>query len=253
MKTVKLLLLSLFATFSLKAAEVTVAAAADLQFAMTEIAADYEKSHKDTSVKLIFGSSGKFYNQIVNGAPFDLYFSADMGYVQKLYDAKQVSTAPKPYAVGRIGLWTKHGSGVDVAQGIKVLTDAKVKKIAIANWHHAPYGIAAKESLEHFGIFAAVEPKFVMGENISQTTHFATSGAAEVAITALSLAKSEELQKNGSFYLLPAESYGQIVQGYGVVKRSGADEKAVMDFYRHVETPAARAVFEKYGFLLPKK
>lgn len=252
MKTVKLFLIALLATFSLKAAEVTVAAASDLQYALKEIAAEYEKQHKGTTVQLIFGSSGKFYNQIVNGAPFDLYFSADMGFVQKLYEAKHISTAPKPYAVGRIGLWTTQKSGVDVSRGMEAFKDLKVKKVAIANWHHAPYGVAAKEALEHYGLFDSVSPKFVMGENISQTAHFATSGAAEIGLIALSLAKAEELQKNGVFFLLPEESHNRILQGYGVVKRSGSDPKAVMDFYRYVESPTALVIFKKYGFVLPE-
>ncbi len=251
MKTIKVLLLSLLLAFGLKAADITVAAASDLQYAMDEIAAIYKKSYPNDEIRLIMGSSGKFYTQITNGAPFDLYFSADMAYVQKLHEAGFTRLPPKAYAIGRVGLWSSHRSGIDVSQGIESLEDPRIRRIAIANWDHAPYGRAAKEALVHYDLFKEKQPLFVMGENISQTAHFAASGAAEVGIIALSLAKAEALSQNGNFFLLPAESHNTILQGYAPVKRNGQNEAAVMRFYEFIDSPQALKILEKYGFVRP--
>jgi molybdate transport system substrate-binding protein len=170
------------------AQEITVAAASDLQFVFQDVAARFEKEtgHR---VKLIFGSSGNFFAQIENGAPFDLFFSADIDYPRKLEAAGLSEPGTLyPYAMGKIVLWAPRGSTLNLSLGLKSLLDAKVKKIAIANPQHAPYGRAAVGALRSQGIYQQVSDKLVLGENISQTASFVLSGSADAGIVALSLA-----------------------------------------------------------------
>ncbi|MFN3471968.1 MAG: molybdate ABC transporter substrate-binding protein [Aquificaceae bacterium] len=247
----RLFLLALFVSFSLVKAEVIrVFAAADLQYALREIADLYMKKYPKDKVELIFGSSGKGFAQIKAGAPYHLFFSADMKYVEELYKEGYAVTEPKPYAIGRIVLWTRKDSGLDPFRFPEVLFDKRVSKIAIANWEHAPYGKAAKEALESYGIFDKVKDKFVLGENIAQTASYITSGAAQIGFIALSLAKSPELEKMGMYWLIPEDKHQRIVQGYAITKE-GEKVEGTKRFYQFVGSPEARRVFVKYGFVLP--
>ncbi len=244
-----LLALLLLSSFS-RAELIRVYAAADLQYALKEIASMYEKQHPEDKVEIIFGSSGKGYAQIRQGAPYHIFFSADVEYVDRLYKEGYIITKPKPYAIGRLVVWVRKDSGLDPSSFPQVLFDPRVKKIAIANWEHAPYGRAAKEVLENYGVFEKVRGKLVLGENVSQTASFVYSGAADVGFIPLSLALSSELQKVGKYWLVPEDKHKRIEQAYGITK-AGEGNKAVFRFYEFVSSPQARKVFIKYGFVLP--
>ncbi|WP_028951262.1 molybdate ABC transporter substrate-binding protein [Sulfurihydrogenibium subterraneum] len=252
----KLLGIVLALLFALKvyAGEITVYAAADLTYAFDELLKVYKQKYPQDKVKAIFGSSGKGFSQVVNGAPYDVFFSADMGYVEKLKQQGLTLSDVKLYAIGRIVLWTRKDSGIDVSKGINVVLDPKVKKIAIANWEHAPYGVAAKECLEYYKLFDKVKSRLVLGENINQTAQYIETGAADVGFIALSIAKSEKLQKVGTYYLLPANCHSQIKQGYAILKHANTDKETfetAKRFYDFIATPEARKIFIKYGFVLP--
>jgi molybdate transport system substrate-binding protein len=232
------------------AGELTVAAAADLTFAFKELVSAFEQQTGE-HVKLTFGSSGNFYAQIQNGAPFDLYFSADIGYPKKLIDEElAVPNSLYQYATGRIVLWVPKGSSVDVAKGMDALLDPAIKKIAIANPKHAPYGRAAVSAMEHFKIYDRVKDKFVLGENISQTVQFAQSGAADIGIIALSLALAPTVQPLGSYWLIPQEAHQSIEQGAVIIKAS-KNQDGGKKFLDLLQTPAAKAVMKRYGFVFP--
>ena len=197
-----------------------VAAAADLQFAMQDLAKEFEKNGK-VKIDVIYGSSGNFFSQIQNGAPFDIFFSADMEYAKKLDAAglAEPGTLAR-YAVGRLVLWTPPGSAVDVTKdGWKTLLDPRVQKIAVANPEHAPYGRAAVAALRSAGIYDQVQSKLVYGENISQAAQFAQSGNAQAGLVALSLALSPGM-KDGKWWEVPAGAYPPIEQGAIVLQSS---------------------------------
>ncbi len=247
----RLLTLFLFVFFGLVKAEVIrVYAAADLQFALRELADLYMKKYPEDKIELIFGSSGKGFAQIKAGAPYHIFFSADMKYVEELYKEGYAITKPKPYAIGRIVLWTRKDSGLDPSKFPEVLLDPRVKRIAIANWEHAPYGRASKEILEAYGVFQKVKDKLVIGENIAQTASYIRSGAADLGFIALSLAKAPELERVGRYWLVPEDKHERILQGY-VITKEGQKVVGARRFYEFVASTEARKVFVKYGFLLP--
>jgi molybdate transport system substrate-binding protein len=230
--------------------ELTIAAASDLNFAFRELVAEYERTTGNT-VRLVFGSSGNFYAQIRNGAPFDLYFSADFGYPKTLIeDGLAVPDSLYQYATGRIVLWVPKGSRIDVTKGMDVLLDPTIKTIAIANPRHAPYGRAAVSAMEHFKIYDRVKDKFVLGENISQTAQFTQSGAADIGIIALSLALAPTVQPLGHYGLIPQEAHPSIDQGMVMIAASKHQDggRKFLDLFR---TPAVRAIMKRYGFVLP--
>ncbi len=236
------------------AAEITVYAAADLTFAFSEIEKLYESKYPQDRIKIIYGSSGKGYNQILNGAPFDIFFSADVDYVKKLKEQGFVISDIKPYAVGRLVLFTLKDSGIDLNKGINVVLDPKVRKIAIANWEHAPYGKAAKECLEHYNLFGKVKDKIVLGENITQTAEYVMLRTAEVGFIAYALAKSEKLSKIGNFYLLPENCHDRIVQAVGILKNAASSSEKLETakrFFNFIFSPEGRKIMVKYGFALP--
>ncbi len=244
------LIACLVTTRSADAGELTVAAAADLNFAFKELVADFERQTGD-HVKLSLGSSGNFYSQISNGAPFDVYFSADIGYPKKLIDeGLAVTNSLYQYATGRIVLWVPKDSKLDVTKGMEVLLDPSIKRIAIANPKHAPYGRAAVSAMEHFKMYDRVKDKFVLGENVSQTAQFAQSGAADIGIIALSLALAPTVQTAGTSWLIPQEAHPKIDQGAAIVKAS-KNQASARRFLEFLQTPAAKAVMKGYGFVLP--
>ncbi len=247
----RLIILFLLLSFSLVKAEVIrVFAAADLQFALRELADIYMKKYPEDKIELIFGSSGKGFAQIKAGAPYHIFFSADMKYAEELYREGYAITKPKPYAIGRIVLWTRKDSGLDPSKFPEVLLDPRVKRIAIANWEHAPYGRASKEILEAYGVFQKVKDKLVIGENIAQTASYIRSGAADLGFIALSLAKAPELEMVGRYWLVPEDKHERILQGY-VITKEGQKVVGARRFYEFVASTEARKVFVKYGFLLP--
>lgn len=232
------------------AEDFTIAAAADLNFAFREIVADYERTTGE-NVRLVFGSSGNFYSQIQNGAPFDLYFSADIAYPKKLIDeGLAVPGSLYQYATGRIVLWVLKESSIKVESGMEVLLNPAIKKIAIGNPKHAPYGRAAVSAMEYYKVYDRVKDKFVLGENISQTAQFVQSGNVDIGIIALSLALAPTVQSLGRYWLIPEEAHPAIDQGAVIIKASKNQESA-RKFLYHLQTPAMRAVMKRYGFVLP--
>lgn len=232
-----------------------IAAAADLKFALAEVA---EHFAKDTGheVNLTFGSSGNFKTQIENGAPFQLFLSADENFVFKLADGGLTPDRGVLYAIGRIVLFAPHGSSLKVdgtPDDLKsAVADGRVKRFAIANPEHAPYGRAAKAALQSMGLWPSMESKLVLGENASQATQFAASGSCEGGIIPLSLSKAPEIAKLGSFAQIPADWHGSepLRQRMVLLQNAGEVAKA---FYQYLQTPAARTVFIRYGFVLPEE
>ena len=235
---------------ALAAEEITIAAAADLNFAFKDLVAEFEKS-TGNRVKLTLGSSGNFYAQIQNGAPFDLYFSADIGYPKKLEEAGlTVPGSLYRYAVGRIVLWTGTASRIDVSKGLEVLRDPAIKKVAIANPKHAPYGRAAVSAMQHFNVYEPVKDKLILGENISQAAQFIESGACEIGIVALSLAIAPAMKAGGTYWEIPAEAHPPIEQG-AVILRSSKQQESSRQFLEFVKDAQGREIMKRYGFTPP--
>ncbi len=232
--------------------EIRVAAAADLKFGMAELS---EKFEKQTGIKVnvTYGSSGNFFSQIQNGAPFDLFFSADIEYPKKLETAGLAERGTLyEYAVGRIVIWMPANANVDVTKlGWNALLDSSVEKIAIANPDHAPYGRAAVAALQKAGIYEQVKTRLVYGENISQVVQFVQSGNAQAGIVAMSLTVSPAM-RDGKQWLIPAEMYPPIEQG-AIVLKDAKNREAAKTFLDFVRSPAGRSMLAKYGFEFPKK
>ena len=236
------------------AGELVVAAASDLSAAAKEIIADFEKRTGHT-VKLTLGSSGNFHTQIQNGAPFDVYLSADLNYVRDL--EKSGFTTPGSsfvYAIGRIVLWVPRSSTLDIQTlGMKALAQPQVRRIAIANPEHAPYGRAAVRAMEKAGVYAAAKSKLVFGENISQTAQFAQSGSADVGILALSLALADTLKTQGKYWEVPVDTYPKMEQGAVILKQAerAGHMTAARAFMETLRSTSGRAILQRYGFSLP--
>jgi molybdate transport system substrate-binding protein len=231
---------------------VTVAAASDLTYAMNEIVASFEKETGCT-VRVSTGSSGNFLTQIENGAPFDVFFSADIAYPKKL-EAEGLAAPGSTYlyAIGKIVLWAPKDSKLDVGKGLAALRDSSVKKISIANPAHAPYGRAAEEALRKAGVYEAVKDRLVLGENISQAAEFVESGNADAGILALSLAASPAMKSAGRYEAIPEDLYTPIEQG-AVVTRAAPNPRAARMFLDYIKIPAVAGLLERYGFALPGK
>ncbi len=232
------------------AQEIRVAAAADLQFVMQDVAARFQKETGKT-VKLTFGSSGNFFQQLQNGAPFDMFFSANLDYPRKL-EAGGLSEPGTffQYAIGRIVVWVPNDSKVDVSSGLQSLLNASIKKIAIANPEHAPYGQAAVAAMKTESVYDKIAGKLVLGENISQTATFVVSGSADVGIVALSLALSPNMKARGRYYEIPVGDYLPIEQAC-VILKSSQQKDAARAFLNFIKTPAVAELFRAYGFALP--
>jgi molybdate transport system substrate-binding protein len=232
------------------AQELVVAAASDLSSVFPQIAAGFEKE-TGNKVQMNFGSSGQFYLQIQNGAPFDLFFSADLLYILRLdSDGLLEPNSTYKYAVGKLVLYLPKGSPLDPAQGLRALLSPKVTRIAIANPEHAPYGRAAAEALHREGIYDKVQAKLVIGENIAQAAQFVQSGNADAAILALSLARSREMSAAGRYAELPATDYPPIVQAAGILK-SSQNKKTAAAFLAFVRRPEISTLLSQYGFAVP--
>ena len=231
-----------------------IAAAADLQFALEEVAAQF-KADTGREVRLSFGASGKLAWQLQNGASFEMFMSADEGFVQKLADAGLTLNGGSGtmYAEGRIVLFAPKGSALKVdskLNGLRAaLADGRIQRFAIANPEQAPYGRAAQQALESGGLWDTIRPKLVLAENVSQAAQLATSGSAQGGIFAYSLALEPSISGLGSYALLPSDWHGPLLyQRMVLMKNAGETAQA---FYRYMQTPPARTVFGKYGFVLP--
>ena len=233
------------------AEDITIAAASDLNFVFRELVTEYEKLTGDR-VRLSLGSSGNFYAQIQNGAPFDLYFSADIAYPRKLEEAGlTVPGSLYPYAIGRIVLWAGKDSRLDLSKGLEILREPTIKKIAIANPKHAPYGRAAVAAMEHAQVYDRVKDKLVLGENISQAAQFIESGAADIGIIAMSLALAPLMQAAGQYWEIPADAHPPIEQG-AVVLKGGKNQASAKAFLSFVQGAEGQAMMKRYGFVIPR-
>ena len=229
------------------AEEMLVAAASDLSFVLPELAARFEKETGHT-LKLSFGSSGNLFSQIENGAPFDLFFSADLDYPRRLEVAGRVEPGTfYPFAKGRIVLWVSNGSGLDLGRGLRLLLDSAVRKIAIANPRHAPYGRAAVAALQHEKIYESVEHKLVFGENISQAAQFVESGNADVGILALSLAVAPAMKSKGRYFQIPQNAHPPIEQA-AVILKSSHRKQAAQQFLQFLKKPETISLLLQHGF-----
>ncbi len=233
------------------AGEIKIAAAADLTFAFKDVAAQFEKQ-TGSRLKLTYGSSGNFFSQIQNGAPFDLFFSADVGYPQKLEAAGLTEPGTTyEYASGKLVIWVPNASKLDLSRGLAALLDPGVGKIAIANPQHAPYGVAAVAAMRHAGVYDKVESKLVLGENISQTAQFVQSGNADVGLLALSLALAPAMRDNGRYVKIPESDYPPLIQAAVILKSSHHKELA-KQFMKFLKQPGTVTLMEQYGFAIPK-
>jgi molybdate transport system substrate-binding protein len=250
-RTVVMALTVAMASGDVWAAQPLVAAAADLKFALEEVTQSFKKDTQK-SVTLTFGSSGSFATQIRNGAPFQMYLSADEDYVLKLHAEGLTRDQGTLYAIGRIAIIAPPGSILPVDGELKGLAaqlkTGQIKHFAIANPEHAPYGRRAEEALRRAGLWDAIRTKLIFGENVSQAAQFATSGSAEGGIIALSLAKSPQMAHLGRYAVIPADWHTPLRQRMVLLKNA---DPTAQEFYRYLQEPAARAIMRGYGFVLP--
>ena len=227
-----------------------MAAAADLQFAMQDIASRFEKQ-TGKSVKVIYGSSGNFAQQLQNGAPFDMFFSANLDYPKQLEGAGLTEPGTLyQYAKGKIVIWVPKQSALDLSGGLKALLNPAVKKIAIANPAHAPYGKAAVAAMQKENVYDQVKDKLVLGENISQAASFVVSGAADAGIVAYSLALSPTMKDNGRYAAIPADDYPAIEQAC-VIMKSSKNKPLARQFLAFIQSGAVGDTLKSYGFDMP--
>lgn len=231
--------------------EPVIAVAASLRTAVEDVIAAYAKDGKGT-IKASFGATGNFVRQIETGAPFELFLAADEKSVDKLEKGGFTSGAGEVLVVGKLALATPKTSGINVEAGMAGLDEAlkagKVNRIAIANPELAPYGKAAEAALSKANLLEAAKPKFVLGENVGQAAQYVASGSVEVAFIPVSLAVSEEIKANVNYAVLPAELHDPIKQKAAVLKNAG---EAAKNFYAYLKSPAAKEIFETYGFAVP--
>ena len=231
--------------------DLEVVAASDLRFALVEIAAQFERMH-GVRVRITLGSSGQLAAQIVQGAPFDVFFSADEAFIHALIRQGAVrQDSVRLYALGRIVVWVRAGSPLDVTQGgLGTLTDRRVRYVAIANPAHAPYGRAAEEALRSAGAYERVKAKLVLGENVTQALQFAQTGNADAAIVALSLAVAPPVRSAGRYWVIPSDLHRPIRQAAGITTTSRRQPlaEAFLDF---VTVGSGREVLRQYGFGSP--
>ncbi|MFZ2727295.1 MAG: molybdate ABC transporter substrate-binding protein [Methylococcaceae bacterium] len=252
MKRFNVLVFTVLLLFSLSAhaENIAIAAASDLKFVMDEIVSAFKKDHPNDEIAVTYGSSGKFFTQIQQNAPYDLFFSADIDLPRELVKSGLASSEVKPYAFGRLVLWS---ASLDASKmTLNSLTDAQISHVAIANPKHAPYGKRAEEALRASGLWDKVESKLVYGENITQTTQFVQTGNAQVGILALSLMTSPEIASKGGYWLIPDNLHQPLEQGYIITKRAENNELA-KSFADYMETESTRTLMTKYGFVLPNQ
>lgn len=233
---------------------VTVAAAADLKFALDEIVLEFEKIRPDIEVRISYGSSGNFFSQLAQRAPFDIYFSADVSYPARLIETGLADASTQfTYATGRIVVWALKSSPLEPPRmGLEALGHSSVRKIAVANPEHAPYGRAAIAALQRLGIYDSVKERLVYGENVAQTAQFVESGAADIGIIALSLALGPSLKEKGRFWEIPIDAYPRMEQG-GVILPWAKHPKAAQELRAFVLSPPGQSTLRRYGFSSPNE
>jgi molybdate transport system substrate-binding protein len=226
----------------------TIAAAANLKDVMQALVADFRKTHADAKVDVVLGSSGKFAQQIAHGAPYDLFFSADLEYPQRLVTERHTASGVHTYARGQLTLWSATRDARRLT--LKGLADPAIRRIAIANPKLAPYGARAQQALERAGVWEMVRNKLVFGENVSQAAQFADSGGVDVAMIPLSLALSPVLRQRGTHVVIPKSQSALLDQGFVILKRASGDPLTAA-FASYVVSAPAQAIFAAHGYLAP--
>lgn len=223
-----------------------IAAASDLKFALDSVIAAYKSTHPDADISVSYASSGKLFEQIVNGAPFHVYFSADIDYPNRLHERRLTGSDVFTYGYGRLVLWSRRLDPSEL--GVDILKRSDVKKVAIANPLHAPYGRKGMEALAYYGLADEMKSRLVYGENTAQAAQFVGSGAADVGIIALALALSPTMKAQGGYYfLLPAASHSALEQGFVVLKHAQA-RKDVAAFVTYMNGAEAKSILTYFGF-----
>lgn len=245
----KLVLLTLILVLigSASAQELKIASAADLEVALEKVGAAFKKQ-SGIQLKVSYGSSGHFFSEIKNGAPFDVFLSADRDYPDTLDGLGKTDQGITIYAQGRLVLWVSVRTGLDPSANLDILSSNRINKIAIANPSHAPYGRAAVAAMSHFGVYDQVKSKLVTGESVAQAAQFAESGNAEAALIPMALASAENLRKTGHYVLVPPDSYPPLLQA-AVVLRSSQNKPEAHRFVEFLRSPAAQKIFSENGFL----
>ncbi len=240
----------LISVFSEAEAEpLTVAIAANMKYVFDDISKEF-KNETGIEIQSVLNASGKISTQIRNGAPFDLFMSADMEFPENLYKDGFALNPPKVYVYGLLVLWTE--KNVDLSKGVAGLADASVIKVAIANPKVAPYGREALKSLDYFKVREAVEPKLVFGESITQVSQYVDTKDADVGFSAKSIVMAPELAGKGKWVDVPTESYEPIAQGIVILKHgSEFNSESARKFYDFIFSEKAREIFSRYGYKLP--
>jgi molybdate transport system substrate-binding protein len=248
-KTYLLLLLALSTLSLLAQPKITVAVAANMQYTIQELIAEYNKTDK-TKIDVVLGASGKLTQQIQNGAPFDLFISADKEFPQKLANSKLTLEAPKVYAQGLLVLWSVKPN-IQPAKDLKLLLGSNIKNIAIANPKTAPYGSAAEAILKKYGLYDKVSSKLVTGESISQTSQFIATQNADIGFTAKSIVISKEMQGKGKWVELNNQHYPPIEQSAALLQHAKqSNEAAARKFYNFLYSAKAKAIYNKFGYIV---
>jgi molybdate transport system substrate-binding protein len=231
--------------------KLTVAAAANLIYALDGIDAAFEKTDPGVTLTSVIGASGTLVAQIAHGAPYDVFLSADLDFPRKLIKEGEADPGSlTTFAVGRLVLWTA-GAQIDMSSVAAAVRSPGVHKLAIANTHTAPYGRAAMEALKALGEWAEVQPKLVVGENISQTTQFVETGNADAGFIALSIAISPKLKERGRWIEVPAGLYGSLEQG-AVITGHGSSNPAARQYLAFLQGAEAREILQAFGYGLPR-
>lgn len=230
----------LLTAFGSEQQQVSIAAASDMKFALDELVKTFKDIHSEVKIGITSGSSGKFFEQISHGAPFDLFFSADISLPKKLQTLR-LGSEIIPYGVGQIVLWSDQYQ-ISKIEDLKV---AKFKKIAIANPTHAPYGARAIEALKKSGLYESIKDRLVFGENVSQAAQFVETGAADVGILALSIVMAPNFKDKGNFKIISKDLYSQMDQGLIILKNKN---KAAVEFANFIKSNQAKIILKKYGF-----
>ncbi|MGM0553771.1 MAG: molybdate ABC transporter substrate-binding protein [Pseudomonadota bacterium] len=247
LRTRLLILLLLLPGLATASGPLTIAAASDLRFALDEILDTYREAHPDDAVRVTYGSSGRMTTQIMNGAPYDVFFSADIAYPQKLRAQDHAVTAPEVYAIGRIVLWSNRMDASTMT--LEDLTRDDIRRVAIASPTHAPYGVRAMEALKSVGIWDDLKPKIVNGDNIAQTARMIQAGGAELGIIALSLAEFPDLAEH-PHHLIDDALHEPLTQGF-IITRRGEDNETAHRFAEYMNGETARDIMRRYGFVMP--
>lgn len=226
--------------------KITIVAAANLKIALDSINTVFKIENPGINTQITYGASGKFFEQISNSAPFDLFFSADMDYPRKLEEKKLTASKIKMYATGKLVIWSKKTDPNKSKMNSLLSTD--IRKIAIGNPITAPYGEKAVESLKFYKIYDKVKSKLVFGENITQATQFITTGNADIGITALSLVLTPNMKKEGGkYYIIPQKSHTALDQGCVILKKAKGNADA-LKFYNFISSKKASAILKYYGY-----